>query len=110
MKTIETKLGNIFEIYETKAEIVHMIRDCYIQNKDVANDCALYVLYEDGSVYSNFGGQIEGTWKRTHIKTVIENNPSTCAVYGDYKLCNIDNIDEEYSEENDAEDKFWIAD
>ena len=111
MKTIETKGGMIFEVCETRKEIMAYIMDAYINNKEwLDDDFALYIRYKDGSDYYLSGADEDGKFKKTGIETVIESNPATCVLYGNYRIYNIDDIDEEYSEENDDENKFWNAD
>lgn len=109
MKTIETVGGQIFEIYETLKEIKEMIMDCYINNKGyISNDQSLFIEYKDGSTYYATGDYEEGTFKKTGIKTVIESNPCTFSLYGDYRIYNVDDMEMEYSEENDTdEDILW---
>lgn len=111
MKTIETKGGMFFEVSESLKEIKSYIMDCYIENKEfLDDDFALYIRYKDGSEYYLSGTGEEGKFKKTGIETVVESNPATCVLYGNYKIYNIDNIEEEYSEEIDTEDHFWNAD
>lgn len=111
MKTIETKGGMIFEIAESLKEIKSVIMDCYIDNKDfIDDDFALFIRYKDGSSYYLGGNDEEGKFKKTGIEAVIESNPATTTLYGNYRIYNIDNIEEEYSEEVDSEEKFWNAD
>lgn len=90
MKTIELKNGQIIEEYENLKEIKHMIMDNYIHNKEfLDDDCSLYIEYKDGSSYYICGDE-DGTFKKTGIKTVIENNPETYSVYGNYKPTKVD--------------------
>lgn len=111
MKTIETKGGMIFEVYESLKEIKSMIMDNYINNKDfIDDDFALYIQYKDGSFYHLIGATESGKFKKTGIETVIESNPCTTSVYGKYRIYNIDNTEETYSEEVDSEETFWNAD
>lgn len=111
MKTIETKGGMIFEVYESLKEIKSMIMDCYIDNKDfIDDDFALYIEYKDGSFYYLSGATEEGKFKKTGIATVIESNPATTSLYGNYRIYNIDDTAETYSEAVDNEEKFWNAD
>lgn len=111
MKTIETKGGMIFEVIESLKEIKSYIMDGYIDNKEfLDDDCALYIRYKDGSEYYLCGAVEDGKFKKTGIETVIESNPSTYIIYGKYRIYNIDDTDEEYSQETDDEEKFWNVD
>lgn len=111
MKTIETKGGMIFEVMESRKEVLSYIMDGYITNKDfIDDDFALFIRYKDGSSYYLGGANEEGKFKKTGIETVIESNPATSVLYGNFRIYNIDNIEEEYSEEADSEEKFWNAD
>ena len=111
MKTIETKGGMIFEVVESLKEIKSYIMDCYIDNKEfIDDDFALYIRYKDGSEYYLSGSDENGKFKKTGIETVIESNHCTCVLYGNYRIYNVDNIEEEYSEEADSENCFWNAD
>ena len=112
MKTIETpKSQQIFEIFESRKEALAYIMDCYINNKEwLDDDSSLFIEYADGSCYYISGAEEDGKFKKTGIKTVIESNPATFSLYGDYRIYNIDDIDEEYSEENDSEEKTWNVD
>lgn len=108
MKTIETIGGQVFEIYETLKEIKSMIMDCYINNKEYLIEQSLFIEYKDGTTYYLSDTEEEGTFKKTGIKTVIESNPCTFSLYGDYRIYNVDDMDMEYSEENDTdEDIIW---
>ncbi|MDV3427879.1 MAG: hypothetical protein LIR50_12780 [Bacillota bacterium] len=92
MKIIELVNGQIIEEYEILKEIKSMIMDNYINNKEFLNDdSSLYIKYKDGSSYYICGTQEDGIFKKTGIKTVIENNPETYGVYGKYKLTKVDN-------------------
>lgn len=111
MKTFETKGGMIFEVYESRKEILTMIMDCYIDNKDfIDDDFSLFVQYKDGSFYYLSGATEKGRFKKAGIETVIESNPATTSLYGNYRIYNIDDTEEAYSEEADDEEKFWNAD
>lgn len=108
MKTIETqKSQQIFEICTLK-EIMEYMMDCYITNKDfLDDDSSLYVEYKDGSNYYISGTVEEGRFKKSGIKTVIESNPCSFVLYGAYRIFNMDDTDEEYSDEADDENKTW---
>lgn len=94
IKQKELANGQIIEEYTSLKEIKSYIEDCYINNKDFLDDeSSLYIEYKDGSTYSICVYEEEGKYKRTGIKTVIEDNPSTYAVYGDYKLVKTDSND-----------------
>ncbi len=107
MTTITTKGGQYIEVYESLKEMKSLIMDTYINNKDYIADSTIYIEYKDGSMYYLSATEEEGKFKKTGIKTVIESNPSTFSVYGDYIIYNIDDVDEQYSEENDEEEKTW---
>ena len=88
-----------------------MIMDCYIDNKDfIDDDFSIYIQYKDGSFYYLSGATEEGKFRKTGIETVIESNPATTSLYGKYRIYNIDDIDEEYSDAVDNDEKFWNAD
>ena len=107
MKTIETKGGQFFEI-ETLKGIVPYIMDCYINNKEfLDDDSSLFIEYKDGSYYYISGCEESGKFKKSGIKTVIESNPATFVLYGDYRIYNIDDTEMTYSEENDSENITW---
>ncbi len=111
MKTIETKGGMIFEIWESRKEVLHDIEMLEWDNLDCWVDDSLYIEYKDGSYFSvtdTFG--VEGKFKKTNIKTVIYGNSATTCVYGNYRIYNMDNTSEEYSEEIDSEEHFWNVD
>lgn len=111
MKTVETKGGMIFEVITSRKEILSYIMDNYIDNKDfIDDDFALFIRYKDGSYYYLGGADEEGKFRKTGIETVIESNPGTTVLYGNFRIYNIDNIEEEYSREVDSEEKFWNAD
>ncbi|WP_195615488.1 hypothetical protein [Intestinimonas butyriciproducens] len=111
MKTKETpKSKQVFEIC-TRKEITEYMMDCYITNKEfLDDDSSLYVEYKDGSHYYISGAVEEGRFKKSGIKVVIESNPSSFVLYGAYRIYNIDDTDEEYSDEADNEEKTWNVD
>lgn len=109
MKTIETKGGMIFEIWESRKEVLRDL-DMFDFDPEFWED-SLYIEYKNGTYfYVGSDGEIEGKLKRNNIKTVIYSNACTCVIYGEYKIYNIDDIEEEYSEETDSEEKFWNVD
>lgn len=111
MKTIETKGGMIFEIWESRKEALY---DIEMLDMDLDfygwEDDSLYVEYKDGSFFYIGGGEIEGKLKKNNIKAIIYSNPSTTCLFGEYRIYNIDDIEETYSEEADTEYTFWNAD
>ena len=110
MKTIETKGGMIFEIYESRKEILHELENIMWMDEPEywCSDDTLYIGYKDGSTfYIDDNGNREGKFKKNGIVSDIYSNACTTAVYGDYEIYNIDDIDEKYSEENDDESKVW---
>ena len=107
MKTITTKGGQIFEI-ETLKGIIPYVMDCYINNKEwLDDDFSLYIEYKDGSFYYISGAEESGKFRKNGIKTIVESNPSTFILYGDFRIYNIDDVEMTYSEENDSEDITW---
>ena len=105
MKDIITKNGQIFEVLENLSEVRSWI---FCLDIEELGDDTLYIEYKDGSkVFAGWNGEVEGKMKKTGIKTVIYNNDCTSMVYGEYRIYNLDDVDEEYSEENDAESKDW---
>ena len=111
MKTIETKSGEIFEIWESRKEALKDIVDNIMWFDDTGvwdSDSTLYIAYKDGTCfYVDDCGNREGKFKKTGIVSIIYSNACTTAVYGEYEIYNIDDVDEKYSEENDSEEKFW---
>lgn len=111
MKTIETKGGQIFEIFETLKEAKGMIQDCFTENMDsVSDDESLWVQYKDGSHFHVSGAYVEGEYKKTGIETVIISNTSTNQAYGNFQIYNMDDTEEKYSESVDDEQKTWNID
>lgn len=110
MKTLTTKGGQIFEIFENLSEAKRTINDDYLNNMDyISEDDTLFIKYKDGSIFSIFD-VVEGTYKKTGIETVILSNGSTTQIYGNYRIYNMDDTDIEYSKENDTEDTLWNVD
>lgn len=111
MKTIETKGGMIFEIWESRKEALNDIDmlDMDLEYYDWSDD-ALYIEYKDGSHFYIGSGEIEGKLKRNNIKAIVYSNPATTCLFGDYRIYNIDNTDETFTEEADSEEIFWNAD
>lgn len=108
MKTIETKGGQIFEIWESRKEALHYIEMMDINPEWWDDNDTLYIGYKDGSCFYIGGdGIAEGKFKKTGIASIIYSNCSTTAVYGEYTIYNIDDINETYTEENDEEEKIW---
>lgn len=96
MKQIELANGQIIEEYESIKEIKQLIEWNYVNNKEfLDDDSSLYIEYKDGSTYYLSGANEEGIYKKTGIKTVIESNPCTYSVYGEYKLVKTDTEDDD---------------
>ena len=115
MKTIETKIGQVFEIWENRKEAIHDIVDIidgirFAIETNQRTDETLYIRYKDGSHYFIGEEGEEGKFRKTNIETIIDENPCTTMVYGKYRIYNIDDIDETYSPENDDDEKFWNVD
>ena len=110
--TITTpKSKQYFDIFDSRKEAIAFIMDSYINNKEwIDDDFSLYIEYNDGSCYYLSGTVEDGKFKKTGIKTIIESNPSSFSLYGEYRIYNTDNTEEEYSEENDSEEKTWNVD
>lgn len=104
MKTIETKGGQIFEVMTLK-EVKEQINNEAATMDD--DDYTAFIEYADGSTYYNSGSLTEGKLKKSGIVTAIFSNPCTTQVYGEYKIYNMDNTEEEYSTEVDSEEKMW---
>lgn len=111
MKTITTpKSQQIFEVCTLK-EIMEYMMDCYITNKDFwDDDSSLYVEYKDGSHYYISGAIEEGRFKKSGIRAVIESNSASFVLYGAFRIFNMDDTNEEYSDEVDDECKTWNVD
>lgn len=108
MKTIETKGGQIFEIWESRKEAIHDIEMMEMDPEWWDSNDTLYISYKDGSCfYIGDDGIAEGKFKKTGIVSIIYSNTCTVAAYGEYTIYNIDDIDETYTEENDDEEKCW---
>lgn len=110
MKTIETKGGMIFEIWETRKEAMEDIETMDFDMEWWSEDDSLYIQYKDGSHFSvdtTFG--VEGKLKKTNIDSIVYSNACTTMVFGNFVIYNIDDNDEEYSEAADDEFKFWNA-
>lgn len=108
MKEFTTKGGQIFDIFASLNEAKAYIMDNYINNKEfIDDDFALFIEYKGGSYYYLCGSEECGTFKKTGIKTIIESNPATFTLWGEYRIYNIDDTDEEYSAEIDDESICW---
>ena len=111
MKTIITKGGQYFEIRESRKEALKDVVENIIWNNDTGwwdSDSTLYIGYNDGTFfYVDDCGNREGKFKKTGITSIISSNACTTAVYGEYEIYNIDDVDEKYSPENDSEEKIW---
>jgi hypothetical protein len=97
MIIIELANGQIVEEYQSIKEVKEMIEMNYINNKDyIDDDFTLFIEYKDGSTYYLHGQEIEeGTYKKTGIKTVLEDNGCCYSVYGNYKLVKVDDADDD---------------
>lgn len=103
MTSIELANGQLIDIMENLKEVKKFIDDAYINNREyLDDDSSLYVEYKDGSHYYLHGADEEGAYKKTGIKTVIEDNPCTYTVYGDYELVKVD-------ENEDDENCTWLV-
>lgn len=111
MKTIVTKGGQYFEIWESRKEALKDIEDNVSWARDTGywdSDSTLYIGYNDGTCfYVDDSGNFEGKFRKTNIKSIIYSNACTTMLYGEYEIYNIDDVDEKYSEEIDSEDKMW---
>ena len=112
MKVLETKSGQIFEIWESRKEALHDVADI-IDGIKYANkigqriDDYLWIQYKDGSHYCISEEGEEGTFKKVNIEAIIDENACTIMIWGKVDIYNIDDVDEKYSKENDDESKFW---
>jgi hypothetical protein len=110
MKTIETKGRQYIEVWDSRKEALKDVIDILesANNNCWDSDCTLFISYNDGTCFfiDDFGDR-EGKFKKTGIATIIYSNACTTAVFGDYEIYNIDDIDEKYSPEKDSEDKIW---
>lgn len=111
MKTIVTKSGQYFEIWESRKEALKDVTENIEWLDETGywdSDSTLYIGYKDGTCFcvDDFGN-CEGKFKKTGITSIIYSNACTTTVYGEYEIYNIDDVDEKYSEENDSEEKIW---
>jgi len=66
--------------------------DKYFSNDDrykdynVFMDEAFFILYKDGSYYSNVDGDVCGVYKKKNIKGIHYSNPVDSQVYGEYEV------------------------
>lgn len=116
MTTFTTKSGQIFEQWESRAEAIHdvlnIIHDMKlaIQLCGHTNEDSLWIQYKNGSHYHLSDYEDNNKFKKTNISSIIYTNENTTCIFGNTILYNIDNIDEIYSEDIDASDKFWNVD
>lgn len=109
MKEITTQNGQIFEIFESRKEAIGWIK--FYDFNDMPEDDSVFIQYKDGShFYAGNGWEVEGTFKKNNIDTIIVQNACTTQLFGNYRIYNMDDIDEEYSEAIDDEYKDWNAD
>jgi hypothetical protein len=112
MKVLETKSGQVFEIWESRKEALHDVADIidgirYANKIGQRTDDLLWVQYKDGSHYCISEEGEEGKFKKINIEAIIDENDCTTMIWGKVEIYNIDDINEKYSEENDDESKFW---
>lgn len=113
MKSFTTKGGQEFIILtRRKTEVKEFIKNLNYTKKDWEsvywdNDSTLFIEYLDGTTCYISETYYEGKVKFGKIKTLIYSDAWGNTVYGDYKIVNIDDTDEEYSPEVDSEDKLW---
>jgi hypothetical protein len=112
MKVLETKSGQIFEMWESRKEALHDVADIidgirYANEIGQRTDDLLWVQYKDGSHYCISEEGEEGKFKKINIEAIIDENDCTTMIWGKVDIYNIDDIDEKYSKENDDESKFW---
>lgn len=112
MKVLETKSGQVFEIWESRKETLHDVADIidgirYANKIGQRTDDLLWVQYKDGSHYCISEEGEEGKFKKINIEAIIDENDCTTMIWGKVEIYNIDDIDEKYSEKNDDESKFW---
>jgi len=94
MKELRMANGQIFEIYETQKEITEMVKDNYINNADfLDDDFSVYIEYKNGSNFFMSATEKTGKFKTTGIKSVVENNPCTTSVFGEYEIVKTDTDD-----------------
>lgn len=112
MKTLTTKSGQIFEITHSQKEF----RDfsCAYWNRQhgypLDEDTFLYILYKDGSSYYLSYDAEEGVFKSYNILGMMESNAATYVIYGSFRIYNMDDIEEEYCESVDEDNKSWNVD
>ena len=91
MKEIALANGQMVQVITNAKEAIEYIIDCYIENKDyLTDDQALYIEYKDGSSYILTASWEEGKFKRTGIKTMIEDNETCYVVYGKFQTVKMD--------------------
>lgn len=95
MKVLETKSGQIFEIWESRKEALHDVADIidgirYANKIGQHTDDFLWVQYKDGSHYCiNEDGE-EGKFKKINIEAIIDENDCTMMIWGKVEIYNID--------------------
>lgn len=50
------------------------------------DDYSIWVEYDDGSYFSYIEGDMDGVFRKQHIKGIIVSNGSTYEVFGQYKM------------------------
>lgn len=50
------------------------------------DDCSIWIDYDDGTYFSYIEGDMDGDFKKQHIKGIVIDNGSTYEVYGDYGM------------------------
>ena len=103
MKDIYKENGQCIEVFTSLKEALVMVYDQYINNKEwLDDDFSLCIEYKNGSFYFLNDQDEDGKFKKTGIKTIIESNPNTYQVYGDYEIIKTDT-------EEDDENCTWIV-
>ena len=89
MKTIITKGGQYFEIWESRKEALKDVVENIMWLDDTEywdGDSTLYIGYKDGTYfYVDDCGNREGKFKKTGITSIIFSNGCTTAVDGEYE-------------------------
>lgn len=115
MKTIELMSKVTICIFTSLKEALYNVIDMNgnVTAKELAEmtvDGSIYIEYKDGTSIWMSEGEVIGIkkLKRTGIKFIYMEDASCMYVYGNHKIINREDMDEEYSPEVDHPEKDWI--
>ena len=69
------------DLVETVSDAIEDARNGYYWD-----DCGIWVEYDDGGYFSYIDGDMDGSFRKQHIKGIVIDNGSTSEVYGDYRM------------------------